>query len=481
MTRIVEPIVGPGEYGMEVISADGIARRGHPILACYVADYQEQVLVTGTMTGDCCTCGCENCELQNCADCQGPRDVCKVRDILASIKEGPSEFHKACRSARLKPIAEPFWTALPYTNIFSAMTPDILHQLYQGVIKHLISWVKQAVGKEEIDARCRRLPPMHGMRLFFKGISGLSRVTGKEHSQIASFLISLVIGARLPGNLSPSPLIRAVRAILDFLYLAQYPLHTTETLELLKDALKRWHDNRYIFDTLGIRSHFNIPKFHSLEHYVMYITYFGTTDNYTTEYTKDAYRSTNFKDEIGQMTIWLERQEKVHRHSQFVERKCSTAQGITMLVHEVAPGVTFDRSLKMARHPSRKYVPFTQLANEYGANFFEEALSRWIVGFREPDLSLHQIELRSSFFSLPFSGVPVYHNVKYTAPDIYNTSVDDAKVIVENVHVTSPRANKKGQVIPGRFDTVLVQTDSSASIVGIRGQSYQFRLYRCLR
>jgi hypothetical protein len=45
---------------------------------------------------------------------------------------------------------------------------------------------------------------------------------------------------------------------------------------------------------------------------------FGTTDNYNTEYTeqlhidlaKEAYRSTNFKDELPQMTLWLERKEK---------------------------------------------------------------------------------------------------------------------------------------------------------------------------
>ena len=35
----------------------------------------------------------------------------------------------------------------------------ILHQLYQGVIKHLVAWLTEAYGAAEIDARCRRLPP----------------------------------------------------------------------------------------------------------------------------------------------------------------------------------------------------------------------------------------------------------------------------------------------------------------------------------
>ncbi len=48
---------------------------------------------------------------------------------------------------------------------------------------------------------------------------------------------------------------------------------------------------------------FNLPKLHSLGHYVRAIKLFGTTDNYSTEsterlhidYAKDAYQATNHK------------------------------------------------------------------------------------------------------------------------------------------------------------------------------------------
>jgi hypothetical protein len=114
-------------------------------------------------------------------------------------------------------------------------------------------------------------------------------------------------------------LVCATRAILDFLYLAQLPSHNDETLQDLDDALATFHANKSIFVDLGIREDFNLPKLHSLLHYTSSIKLFGTTDNYNTEYSerlhidlaKDAYAATNHKDELAQMTIWLERKEKI--------------------------------------------------------------------------------------------------------------------------------------------------------------------------
>ena len=148
---------------------------------------------------------------------------------------------------------------------------------------------------------------------------------------MCKFLLGLIIGLPLPGGMSPVRLIRAVRALLDFLFVAQYPAHTSETLELLQDALRRFHANKAIFVDLGIRLHFKLPKLHSLEHYMLSILLFGTTDNYDTQYTerlhidfaKDAYRATNRKDELPQMTAWLERREKILRHEIFIQWRLS--------------------------------------------------------------------------------------------------------------------------------------------------------------
>ncbi len=178
------PLQSAGRDGVTLISGDGAARRGFPILATYVGDYPEQVLVTLVKTGECPVCDEPRGGIGDPNPARPPRDDAPIRKALDSISEGMRAFTEACADAGIKPVQEPFWKDLPYVNIYESITPDLLHQLYQGVIKHLLSWITRVCGPTELDARCRTLPPNHNIRLFLKGISNLSRVTGTEHDHI---------------------------------------------------------------------------------------------------------------------------------------------------------------------------------------------------------------------------------------------------------------------------------------------------------
>ncbi|KAG1720490.1 hypothetical protein EDB19DRAFT_1917917 [Suillus lakei] len=326
MACVLSPLEKAGLDGLAMCSGDGILRHCHPLFACFVGDYPEQVLATTVKTTECPKCDIPPDEMESHTAPFEIRDLHAVLDALTTIDVGDLEFVQACCDAGIKPVVHPFWERLPYANIFQAVTPDILHQLYQGLIKHLLGWLAQACRPNEIDARCQRLPPNHHIRLFMKGITGLSRVSGAEHAQICRFLLGVIIDARLPGNMSSTRLLQAVHGLLDFLYLAQYPCHSSETLSLLDEALILFHDNKQIFVDLGIRNHFNLPKLHATHHYISMIHFFSTMDNYNTEYTeqlhidlaKDAYHATNCKDEYTQMTQWLECKEKIVHHAKFI-------------------------------------------------------------------------------------------------------------------------------------------------------------------
>ena len=150
-----------------------------------------------------------------------------------------------------------------------------------------------------------------GLRHFKKGVSTVSQWTGTEHKEMEKVFLGIVAGA---VNLK---VLTVARSLLDFIYYSQFQLHTSKTLENLEKTLKTFHENKDIFIELGIRKDFNIPKLHSIQHYVEAIRYLGSADGYNSEsperlhidFAKAAYRASNKRDYLEQMAIWLQRQE----------------------------------------------------------------------------------------------------------------------------------------------------------------------------
>jgi hypothetical protein len=71
----------------------------------------------------------------------------------------------------------------------------------------------------------------------------------------------------LAGQTEPS-LICAVCACLDFIYYAHFESHTMDSLVKLDKAWVLFYQNKHYFVDAGIWKHFNIPKIHSMQHYV---------------------------------------------------------------------------------------------------------------------------------------------------------------------------------------------------------------------
>ena len=474
MRQVLEPLERPGRDGMPMMSGDGITRRTHPIFAAYVSDYPEQVLVTCTKSGDCAVCLQPHSKLGDISHDYPSRDINAVLEVVAQVGSlSRAEYADACQGVSIKPVYQPFWENLPYSDVFRSIMPDILHQLLQGVVKHLVSWIKTAYDLDEIDARCRRFPPNHNVRLFFKGITKLEKLTGREHADICRILLGLVIDMRLPGGMSSARLVRAVRALLDFVYLTQYPLHSGDTLDALEDALQRFHDNKEIFVDLGIRSDFNFPKLHFLRHFRPSIEFMGSADNFNTEYTerlhidmaKEAYHATNKKDEYEQMTVWLERKEKILRHDRYIKWRESGGR----LPAELSPLHQHHEShVRMTREPSAKAVSFYRLGAEYGASAFEECLSTYIVQFNNPGASPATVRSLAETLCLGFQKVPVHHKAKFWESDFprYRIASDEYDV----VHASPARFDKRGNTIPGRFDTTIVNLGTGTT-VGVSGMS----------
>ncbi|KAH8080741.1 hypothetical protein BXZ70DRAFT_910952, partial [Cristinia sonorae] len=282
MRKILERLKDAGEFGVPMASGDGVVRRCHPIFAAHVGDYPEQVLVTCVKYRKCPCCPAD---LDDHSHANGPfRDLEAVLDALETVDLLARK--RACKAAGIKPIYRPYWQDLPQTEM--TLAAEVFHA----------------------TTMC---------------------LTGREHADIARILLGLVADMPLPGGASSAQLVRAVRAMLDFLYLSQYPVQTSETLSMLQDALTRFHDNKQIFIELGVRDDWEIPKLHFLDHWEYLIRRL---------------------DELPQMTLWLERREKLVRHERYIAWCLAgrpSLQSLTHLMHEPPP----DR-MKMTKHPSKK-------------------------------------------------------------------------------------------------------------------------------
>lgn len=115
-------------------------------------------------------------------------------------------------------------------------------------------------------------------------------------------------------------MVRAVRAFLEFCYIARQYVHDTASLKSLDDALTRFHQYRTIFETSGVRPNgFNLPRQHSLVHYLTLIRAFGSPNGLCSSITeskhikavKKPWRRSSRYHALGQMLLINQRLDKL--------------------------------------------------------------------------------------------------------------------------------------------------------------------------
>ncbi|KDQ50674.1 hypothetical protein JAAARDRAFT_141594, partial [Jaapia argillacea MUCL 33604] len=158
-----------------------------------VADYPEQCLVTCAKSGTCPKCQCPDKELGESTPGASRTSDWTLNVIHSAQKEVSSktEFSKLCMSQDVSGcVHRPFWEGFPFANIHKSMTPNVLHQLYQGVFKHLVTWCKSAMGSSELDKHIQCLLPSFGTCHFKNGISALSQISRLERKDMARILLA---------------------------------------------------------------------------------------------------------------------------------------------------------------------------------------------------------------------------------------------------------------------------------------------------
>ena len=121
-------------------------------------------------------------------------------------------------------------------------------------------------------------------------------------------------------GLLPPGVLRTFRAFQEFCYIVRHDIITEKMLNDLQDALTRFHANRTIFETSGIRPDgFALPRQHSMVHYLSMIRCFGAPNGLCSSITESKHRVAGKKpwrrsrryNALGQMLLINQRLDKL--------------------------------------------------------------------------------------------------------------------------------------------------------------------------
>ncbi|KAK7023105.1 hypothetical protein R3P38DRAFT_3317338 [Favolaschia claudopus] len=228
-----------------------------------------------------------------------------------------AKYQKASKELRLSGVHLPFWRDWSLsTNPSRFLTMEPLHTLHKGFFDHDFQWGRKIVGDEEIDFRLSIIQPRIGFRHFKEGVTQLKQLGGREHRELERCFIAVIADA------APAPVIRALRALIDFRFLAQAPEMDQVTLTRLTDSLAEFHQyKQHIIDAGGReQDHFKIPKLEFMQSVVSGICWAGVPMQFTADVTEKAHSTeikvpartqTNHRDYDPQIARYLDRAEKM--------------------------------------------------------------------------------------------------------------------------------------------------------------------------
>ncbi|KAM6499160.1 hypothetical protein JOM56_004668 [Amanita muscaria] len=317
LARILSPLQ-PGMSVPEVVlCADGHYRWAIYGLGPYIADYPEQVLISGIVQNWCPRCTAHKDDLD--ASSSIPRTTEHNKDIGELLNLG-----ELWREYGLVGDVEPFTSEFPRANIHELLSPDLLHQLIKGTFKdHLVEWVNAYIQKkhpgaagqailDDIDRRMAAAPSFTDLRRFPQG-RGFKQWTGDDSKALMKVYLSAIEGY------VPNQMLRAIGAFLEFCYIARHDAITEKTLEDLEDVLARFHRYRKVFQDEGIRAGFSLPRQHAASHYPEMIRLFGAPNGLCSSITeakhikavKEPWRRSNRNKPLKQMLLTNQRLDKL--------------------------------------------------------------------------------------------------------------------------------------------------------------------------
>ncbi|KAH9010076.1 hypothetical protein EDB85DRAFT_2077509 [Lactarius pseudohatsudake] len=475
LAKILEPL-RPGMTTPEVVRfPDDHFRKVIYGLGPYIADYPEQALLACVVQGWCARCTAPASDL----DSARPRSQAHTEILVEEFELGVlwDEYG-------LVGDIVPFTHYFPRADINELLSPDLLHQLIKGAFKdHLVTWVNEYIEAkypalqaqkilDDIDRRIALAPPFAGLRRFPEG-RNFKQWTGDDSKALMKVYLPAIQGH------IPDEMVLAMRAFLEFCYIARRDIHDTRSLGALDDALKRFHRHREIFREVGVRiKGFNLPRQHSLVHYTKLIRAYGAPNGLCSSITeskhikavKEPWRRSNRFDALSQMLLTNQRLDKLAAaRVDFTNRGMLKGTCILSVLGQILEdednddadiaGPTVEAHVDLSKIPLRKVYP-DDIAAELAQPDFPRLIQKFIYDQEHLDSASDIMSISSTAHPTFYGKITVYPSAIAT----FQVPSDISGTGGCAVTYTCSDFMEKGA---GRYDTVFVNANSA--VEGMRG------------
>ncbi|KAG2154319.1 uncharacterized protein EDB93DRAFT_1239624 [Suillus bovinus] len=269
-------------------------------LGPYIADYPEQVLLSGIVQNWCPRC------LANSKDLDGVHTELLIEQLT---------YKQVWQEYSIIGDLVPFTNDYPRVDIHELLLPDLLHQIIKGTFKdHLVDWVENYLNITH-GARCaaKIMDDIDRRYVSYCIFAGFQQWTGDDSKALMKVYL-----AAIEGHV-PQDMVCTFGAFLDFCYIVQCKALTETDLVQIQDALDHFHKYQEIFKATGTVTTFSLPRQHSLCHYILLIRLFGAPNGLCSSITESKHikavkepwhHSSRFK-ALGQMLLTNQHLDKL--------------------------------------------------------------------------------------------------------------------------------------------------------------------------
>jgi len=235
--------------------ADEKIRLCVPILCSWLGDHMENAHIHAVQANRCMICTAPSNQLEDLR-----KQGFSKRNHIEYQRAVTDGDRQRLDSDGVKMVENALWS-LPHVIPCDLVRPDLLHNIYLGLLPDLIEWSVQFLEYHKrlpaFDSIWCNLPPYPGFVQTTKAFRSVTQWQGKEMRNFGKvFLATFAASLRRRTDCERTEggehrtfgqAIRCVRYFTDFHLLCQYRQHTDETIEYTVRQLERFHAEKEVF------------------------------------------------------------------------------------------------------------------------------------------------------------------------------------------------------------------------------------------